>query len=121
MKLKTRLKISFCTLIVVPMILFILILLLVMNYQVTTVNNTYHIDNEDTDYESLYNPVRFFGRLAEEISTEIDTTLKEHPSNIENIDYLTDIGNRLVKKASYIVVRKADNIELGVKENGRTR
>ena len=111
MKLKTRLKISFCTLIVVPMILFILILLLVMNYQVTTVNNTYHIDNEDTDYESLYNPVRFFGRLAEEISTEIDTTLKEHPSNIENIDYLTDIGNRLVKKASYIVVRKADNIE----------
>lgn len=109
MKLKNRLKISFCVLIIVPVILFSIILVLVMNYQLTTVNNMYHI--KDTDYDILYNPVLFFGGLAEDISSELDNMLKEKPSNIENNEYLTDIGNRLAKKASYIVVRKADYIE----------
>lgn len=119
MKLKTRLTVSFCIIIFVPIFLSVFVLSAYQKFQVSTIEETYGVKAEN--YMELMNPVQLLNQYTKK---NYEFLLKEADANPERFleqEFLEKANRDLQKKYSYLIVRKEEEIvysggDMGLKE-----
>lgn len=108
MKIKSKLIISFCIILFVPIVLACLLSWSFLKVQVKLIEQNYGI--KDADIYSITNMVQLLNRYTIEDFEEIIDVAERAPQNLENIAYLKKIDKKLKDKHSYLVVRKGNYI-----------
>ena len=108
MKLKSKLIISFCIILFVPILLACAVSIGLLRFQVKLIEENYGIKNEDMFH--ITNSVQLLNRYTLPDFEELIRVSKENPENLENIDYLDLLDKGLKEKHSYLVVRKEDEL-----------
>lgn len=104
MKLKTRLKLSFFLIALMPMVFFSLCMGMLLNILSSNINTQYGI--EDTGLESIYNPIDILTKVGDRLYDELQKKLEEDPDILMNDDYLKSLAESMEEKGADIVVRK---------------
>lgn len=108
MKIKTKLYISFCIIIFVPILLAAVVLFGFQNIQMRAIEKTYGI--KDADGYSLTTSVQLLNRLTQENFEELQRIVRTASDKLENNSYLVAANQELKEKYSYLVVIKGENI-----------
>lgn len=108
MKLKSKLIISFCIIIFVPIFLACIVGVSFLTFQVKLIEQNYGI--QDIDAYSITNMVQLLNRYTVEDFEDIIEVSENTPAQLEDIEYLKKIDKTLSNKYSYLVVRKDDRI-----------
>lgn len=105
MKLKTRLLISFCIMIFVPIGLIGALLIGFKNFQIKNLEQTYGLEGM-SNYNYLTNSLQLLNRFTREDFEKLQKIAEEEPEKLEEISYLEELNQKLQEKYSYIIVRK---------------
>lgn len=108
MKLKTRLTISFCIILFVPILLAGLVMFTFQKVQMKAIGQTYGI--EESNYNYLMNSVQLLNRYTREEYTRLVNETHDNPDKFSDVSYLGQINQELQEKYSYLIVRKDDTI-----------
>lgn len=103
MKIKTKLAISFCIIIFVPVVLTGMVLVGFNKIQLKAINKTYGM--EDAGTLALTDTVQFLNKVTGRTYDELEKTSLIEPSKLLDSDYLTKINKKLEKKYSYLIVK----------------
>lgn len=107
MKFKTRLRVTFITIVLLPLVLtttaFMTIVIYLMNVQ-----QGYTI--RELDYSMMSEPMQSFVNVAEETYASLLKQVREDSTKLEDIEYLEQMNQEIIRKSAYIVVRKDDEI-----------
>lgn len=107
MKFKTRLVITFLTIILLPLVLACIVFLFIGGYLVKE-QEEYGFRNKD--YNMLIDPTQASRLISDEIFLQVDEILEKDPSGLEKENVLSGINEKIVNKASYIIVRKGEEL-----------
>lgn len=108
MKLKTRLFITFLTIIILPLILSSIAFIGIGTALIRAQQDDYGMKN--VDYSTMSENVQEYGKVTEVLFAELQKQVKIDASVLEKQDYLESICKKLEKKASYIIVRKDNTL-----------
>ncbi len=108
MKLKTRLFITFLTIIILPLLLSSIAFMGIGTILMRTQQEDYGM--KDINYSMMSENIEAYGKITEELYVELQKQVKIDASVLEGQDYLDGICKKLEKKASYIIVRKNDDL-----------
>ena len=84
MKLRNKLKISFCIMVILPVIMCSIFAYAFFKYQATTIHQLYEVDSGEL-LDNFYSPVVLMGRMTENIYNE----MKEVASNLHRQESVT--------------------------------
>lgn len=104
MKLKTRLKLSFFLIAVMPVLLFAITAWALLSYQVSSINTEYGI--EGTNWNSISNPIEILTKIADQLHKEIYDNLENNYNEIDIQAYFQNLEERLKEKGTELIVRK---------------
>ena len=104
MKLKTRLAITFLTIILLPLVLMAVAFLGIGIY--LTKSSEVESGIKNAEYTMLAEQFQNIGKLTEQLFEEQQIIADTEPEKLEDRDYLAAINDSLSDKASYIIVRK---------------
>lgn len=107
MKFKTRLVITFLTIILLPLVLACTAFLGIGAY-LSKEQEEYGIRNQD--YNILIDPTQASKSISDEIFLEVKELLDIRPIDLENTEVLARINDKVDGKSSYILVRKQDTL-----------
>lgn len=108
MRLKTKLWISFGSIIIIPLVLVMLAGKLLISYQLNVINTTYNIN---ADIKDIFpSSTRLFSRLAEQIQEKIKAGVADDVDKFEDPVYLEQFCDELRQQNIYLMVRKGDAI-----------
>lgn len=107
MKFKTRLVITFLTIILLPIVLASTAFICIGGY-LSKGQEEYGFKNKD--YNVLIDPTQASRRISDEIFLEVQDKLLTEPSKLEDITILEKINEKIADKASYIIVRKGTGL-----------
>lgn len=108
MKLKTRLTVSFCIIIFVPLLLAVFVILGFQKYQIKAIETTYDI--EAGAYTYLTNPVQLLNRYTKRNYERLLEEAAKNPDRFLEKAFLNNVNGELKGKYSYLIVRKEDEI-----------
>lgn len=108
MKVKTKLMISFCIIIFVPIVLAIFTIWGFRNIQVKAIEQNYGLEGKDS--YSLTNSVQLLNRYTIADYEELQKTADTDPDDLEEDSYQKQMNDELKKKYSYLIVRKESTI-----------
>ena len=115
MKLKTRLSIAFCAMLLVPILLCGISITAVSRYQMRSIEETYGIE---FNLETLTNTMQIISEYTESIRSQLEQTAEETPDKFRDYNYLTQVNEELQNKFSYLLVEINDEIYYqGTEEN----
>lgn len=103
MKFKTRILITFLTIILLPIVLTATAFVFIGGYLAKS-QEEYGFKN--SDYNVLIDPTQASRTISDEIFYEVKEKLRENPVKLEDISLLDSINARISDKSSYIIVRK---------------
>lgn len=115
MKLRTRLIISFCIIIFVPVVLAGAAMWGFGQFQMRTIRQAYNMDGNAYDY--LTNSIKVLSHFTKADYEALQKVAKEEPEKLENQDYLDEVNRELAEKYSYLIIRKGDNLIYGADVN----
>ncbi len=115
MKLRTRLIISFCIIIFVPVMLAGVAMWGFGQFQMRTLRQLYNMEGNAYDY--LTNSIKVLSHFTKADYESLQKVAEEEPEKLEEQDYLDKINQDLTGKYSYLIIRKEDNIIYGGEEN----
>lgn len=115
MKLRTRLIISFCIIIFVPVMLAGAAMWGFGQFQMRAIRQAYNMDGNAYDY--LTNSIKVLSHFTKADYEALQKVAKEKPEKLENQDYLDEINEELAGKYSYLIIRKDDNLIYGGEVN----
>ena len=105
MKLKTRLYVTFFTIVILPLLLTFIAFVGIWGFM--SVRETeYGIENNSTVSE----PLDSFGKSTENVYRELSEQVAEDPVKLEDTAYLEGINRKVSRVSSYIVVRKGEAV-----------
>ena len=107
MKFKTRLRVTFITIIVLPLILTALAFFSIGVYLMNTQQG---YTMQELDYSMMSETMQTFVSTADKAYDELFNKAKEDPAKLENKAYLAMVNNKIARKSTYILVRKEDAI-----------
>lgn len=107
MKFKTRLVITFFTIILLPLVLACTAFLCIGGFLIRE-QEEYGIKNND--YNLLLDPTHASKLISDEIFLEVKHILDMSPEELEDMDKLSAINDKAADKSSYILVRKQSDI-----------
>ena len=105
MKLKTRLTITFITVIILPVILSGTVLFAFGQYQLSSMEKNYGITG--TTYQSFVNPVNLMSKITGSTFRKMDHMAEEEPWRLTDIAFLDDVNKELQEKNAYLMVRQS--------------
>ena len=108
MKFKNKIIISFCIIIFVPIFLATLVLFSMQHIQMRAIEQTYGVEGDGYSYFS--NSVQLLSRFTREIYREVYKVADNQPEKLEDGAYLEKINQQLEEKASYLIVRKGQEL-----------
>ena len=107
MKFKTRLRVTFISIILLPLLLtimaFVMIAIYLMNY-------SQGISLTDIDYSMMSENFREFTNTTDQAYYVLLDQVKEDSSRLEDKEYLDHINEEVSRKSTYIIVRKGDKL-----------
>lgn len=115
MKLRTRLIISFCIIIFVPVMLAGVTMWGFGQFQMRTLRQLYNMEGSAYDY--LTNSIKVLSHFTKADYEALQKVAEEEPERLEEQAYLDKINQELTGKYSYLIVRKEDNIIYGGENN----
>ena len=107
MKLKTRLKIAFCAVILVPIFLFGAAIWGYSRYHIRAIEKSSGIN---FSLENLVNSVQTISQSTEELCKRMRETARTDPDRFLNFSYLQELNEELSSKYSYLLMRKDGEI-----------
>lgn len=103
MKFKTRLRVTFISIILLPLLLtimaFVMIAIYLMNY-------SQGLSLTDIDYSMMSENFREFTNTTDQAYYVLLDQVKEDSSRLEDKEYLDHINEEVSRKSTYIIVRK---------------
>ncbi len=108
MKVKTKLFISFCIIIFVPIFLASLVLWGFQNVQLREIKQTYGL--EGVDAYIWPNSIQMLNRYTIVDFRDICSIAESEPERFEDSDYLNQLNESLKRKYSYLIVRRGQDI-----------
>ncbi len=108
MKLKTRLSISFCIIIFVPIFLAVVFVIGFQKFQIKAIETTYGI--QSGDYSDLINPVQMLNRYTKKNYQMLLNVARQDPDRFLDTGFLEEKNRQLRQKYSYLIVRREDEI-----------
>ena len=107
MKFKTRLRVTFATIIVLPLLLTALAF---MTIGVFLMKRQQAVGFNEMDYSTISDSVQTIGKQTQELYENLLEQLEEDPTVFEDKEYLQSISDGIGRKNSYILVRKGRDI-----------
>ena len=107
MKLKTRLQVTFITIILLPMVLTI-IAFAVIGIYLMNINQGYTM--QELDYAMMSESMETFVNTADKAYGELLRQVQTDPARLEDKAYLKMVNDEFSRKSTYIIVRKNDGI-----------
>ena len=107
MKFRTRLLVTFFTIILLPLALLITAFLFIGNY-LSKSQEEYGFKN--SDYNILIDPNQASRIMSDEIFYAVKKDLSQNPALLEDVRILSDIDKKVEEKSSYIIVRKGQEL-----------
>ncbi len=108
MKFKTKLIISFCIIIFVPMFLAALTVVGFQHIQVKAIEKTYGVETEGYNY--FGNSLQLLNRYTISDYDELSQIAEESPDKLEDTDFLEEENEKLQEKYSYLIVKKGNEL-----------
>lgn len=108
MKLRTRLTISFCIIIFVPILSAVFVMIGFQKSHMKTIEQTYGIESENYNY--LMNSVQLLNRYTKKNYEHLLKKSTENPDIFLDRAYLESVNQELSEKYSYLIVRKEDKL-----------
>lgn len=107
MKFKTRLLVTFATIVLLPLVLtavaFMVIgIFLIQNQRISGLGQV--------DYTTLSDNVQSIGKQTQQLYEKLQEELQDDPNAFEDMEYLQSISDSISWKNSYILVRKGEDI-----------
>lgn len=109
MKLRTKLKVSFCIMIVLPITLCIVDIAAILNFQATHINRIYDVDGIGA-FDMYSTPTVLMLKITESIYDDMKVVSETEPLRFENEEYLSQLDDELEKRLSVLIVRKNGSI-----------
>lgn len=106
MKFRTKLIITFLTIIVLPLILSAVAFLSIGTMLVRNAANIYGMQSED--WSALAEPIDAFSAKTDELFRQLAETAVNNPESLEDKVFLSNVNADAASKASYIIVRKGE-------------
>ena len=103
MKIKKRLRIAFCVVILVPILLLGAAVLGFGRYQIRVFEQ---ISGTDFTLDTLSNSVQLISQSTREIWKDLWEMSERDPDHFLNFSYLQEINGQLTEMASYLLLRK---------------
>lgn len=107
MKFKTRLLVTFLTIVLLPLVLTAIAFVSIGGYLMNA-QKEYGIVK--FDYRTMADPAETFEQISDDIFTEVKQQILENRIRLEDKLYLEDLNQQIENKASYIIVRKGHEI-----------
>ena len=101
MKFKTRLLITFLTIVLLPLMLTMIAFMSIGGY---LMNAQREFGLVNMDYTMVSEPEQAFEKISEEIFREVERQIDEDEALMEDIEYLSGLNGEIKDKASYILV-----------------
>ena len=108
MKIKTKLIISFCIIIFVPVFLATIAIVGFCNIQTHVIEETYGIKNANA--YSIMSSVQLLNKYTVGDFEKIKHTIKQNSEELLDIDYLQELNSDLLTKYSYLIVRAGKSL-----------
>ena len=108
MKLRTRLIISFCIIIFVPVLLSGATVWGFGQYQMKAIRHIYNMDGNA--YEYFINSFKVLSRFTKSDYEALQKVTEETPEKLEDTAYLEEINKELAEKYSYLILRREDRV-----------
>ena len=105
MKLKTRLIVAFCIIIILPIGLAGAAILGLYHIQTKAIQKNYGLEAADTQ-GVLSNSLQLMSRYTKTEYEEICKLAKTDPEKLESEDYLKEVNKKLQEKSSYLIFCK---------------
>ena len=115
MKIKTKLIISFCIIIFVPLLLAAMVIALFYNFQIQAVEHAYGIRNVDA--YGIVNSVQILNRYTVMDFESLKRAVEKTPEKLIDQYYLESQNEGLKEKYSYLLVREGERIIYNGSEN----
>lgn len=106
MKFKTKLAITFLTIILLPVLLSLIAFMAIGTLLIRSADQAYGL--ETTDYGMMSDSIDAFSRGTDELFNVILEKAKQEPGTLEDKAYLEELNTAAEEKSSYIIVRKED-------------
>lgn len=107
MKFKTRLLVTFLTIVLLPLLLTMIAFMSIGGYLMNA-QREYGLIN--MDYTMMSEPGQAFERIAEEVFDEVEEQIASDETKMEDREYLSGLNQKIENRASYIIVRKGNDI-----------
>jgi signal transduction histidine kinase len=107
MKFKTRLLVTFLTIVFLPLMLTALAFISIGGY---LMNAQREFGMVNVDYTMMSDPAQTFELISEKVFKEVKQQIATDEARLEDTAYLNDINKGIADKASYILVRKGDQL-----------
>lgn len=108
MKLKSKIKISFALLTVIPVLLMSGMVFSISNIRIRNIEDKYEIDNVGID--SLINPMKIYSKITGNAYDDLVEKITNDIESITDTEYLNTVNSDLSDKFSFIVVKKGDKL-----------
>lgn len=106
MKLKTKLIVAFCCIILVPVLLGLIFWIGFHNIHIKNIQRAYGLEHDE--YQYLMNPIQLLNHYTSEIYEELQAVAETNPEQLEDQNYLEEINRQLQERYSFLLVRKGE-------------
>ncbi len=106
MKFKTRLYVTFLTIVFLPLFLT-LVAFMGLWFFMSSQEPDFGIEG---DYSVVSEPLESLGKSTESVYHDLLKQVTDNTGKVEDLSYLAAINKSIVRKASYLLVRKEDSI-----------
>lgn len=108
MKLKKVLLVSFCVMIFLPVFLFAVAVCISGIYRINLIKSSYGIEN--LNYQHFTSSVQLLSEFTKDVHEELQELAEDDPDRFNDIAFLAEIDKRLENDASFLIVRKGEEI-----------
>ena len=114
MKFKTRLKVTFISIILLPLLLTVLAFIVIGIYLMNVQQGP---GIREMDYTMISDDVHDFAEVADKAYNELLKEAKTNPGKLEDREYLQQINLNTSKKSTYLFVRKDEELYFSGNDN----
>ena len=107
MRLKTRLQVTFISIVLLPLVLTAMAFIAIGIY---LVNGNQGLPVHELDYAMMSESMDTFIEAADMAYDELLRQINEDPARLEDPQYLKMVNDEIARKSTYILVRKNDEI-----------
>lgn len=105
MKLRNKLKLSFCILIILPIVLCMIAAAMIFRLQAVSMYQLYDVDS-DTLINNIYSPMVLMEKMTTNVYNDMKNVADTNPQMFEDEQYLKQLDEILSEKLSTLIVRK---------------